>query len=74
MDYKPTGSTRRPRSANRTTDITVIYQEDTPQETCGLTLLHKGFTFGYRISKGKLTRTQQARKAAKLSQQAQGER
>ena len=74
MDYKPTGSTRRPRRANRTTDITVIYQGDTPQETVDLLFSIKDLLLDIEYQKEKLTRDQQRRKAVGLSQQTQGER
>ena len=73
MDYKPKGSPRRPRRANRTTDTTVTYYQDTPQDTVELLFSLKDLILDIEYNKEKLTRTQQAGKVAKLSQLAQGE-
>ena len=73
MDYKPKGSPRRPRRANRTTDTTVTYYQDTPQDTVELLFSLKDLILDIEYKKEKLTRTQQAGKVAKLSQLAQGE-
>ena len=74
MDYKPTGSTRRPRRANRTTDTTVIYQEDTPPEIVDILFSIKDSLLDLELQKEKLTRDQQKGKAVGNSQQAQGEK
>ena len=74
MDYKPTRYPRRPRRANRTTDTTVTYYQDTPQDTVDLLFSLKDLILDKEYNKEKLTRTQQAGKVAKLSQLAQGER
>ena len=72
MDYKPKGSPR-PRRANRTTDTTVTYYQDTPQDTVELLFSLKDLILDIEYNKEKLTRTHQAGKVARLSQLAQGE-